>query len=209
MSHKNARVDFTDQLSATGERLETVASRIELDANVTEAMKIKQDEHAELVNVTANNAAISKPLVLAINRRNKFYVSAFHKATLKAGLSAEDKVHELVAETFTLKFEKRKASVEWWHGQSGHESAGCTHRVGGPLVSVGCESGPSLGARTRTWAEGNVRPRPLVKQQAVRERERDRETDRQRQTETDRDRQRQTETDRDRQRQTETDRDRL
>ena len=116
MSQKNARVEFTDQLSATGEGLEAVASGIaELDANVAEAMKIKQDEHAELVNVTANNAAISKLLVLAINRRNKFYVPALHKATLKAGLSAKDRVHEPVAGTFTLKFEKRKASMEWWH----------------------------------------------------------------------------------------------
>ena len=36
-----------------------------------------------------------------------------------------------------------------------------THRVWS-TVSVGCEPRPSIGARTRTRAEVNVRPRPLV-----------------------------------------------
>ena len=42
--------------------------------------------------------------------------------------------------------------MRWLSGQSGHQST----------KSLGCEPGPSTGARTRTRAEVNVRPRPLV-----------------------------------------------
>ena len=68
-SHKNALVGFTDPLNAAGERVDDVASAItELDVTVAKAMKIKQDEPAELVNVTTIDAAISKLPGLTINR---------------------------------------------------------------------------------------------------------------------------------------------
>ena len=35
------------------------------------------------------------------------------------------------------------------------------HTECGPVVSIGCKPGPSTSARTRTWAEVNVRPQPL------------------------------------------------
>ena len=79
-SHKNALVDFTSQLNAAGERLDDVASAIiELDVNVAKATKIKQDEHAVLVNVTTNNATISKLLGLTINRRKVLCACISHR----------------------------------------------------------------------------------------------------------------------------------
>jgi hypothetical protein len=134
-SHKSGIADFSEQLDATGERLDAVSKSIaELDASVAKATKIRQDEHAEFVTVTANNAATSKLLGLAINRLNKFYAPALHKAAPKVELSAEDRVYvnmggeittaaptgiagtdvprvqllqEPVAEPFTSKFEKK------------------------------------------------------------------------------------------------------
>ena len=53
--------------------------------------------------------------------------------------------------------------MRWAHGQSGHESTDDTLSVS--LLSVGGKPGPSTGARTRTWADVNVRPRPLVCEQ--------------------------------------------
>merc|ERR1712064_73905 len=72
-SHKSAISDFTEQLSGTEERLDTVTKSVaELDASVAKSTKIRQDEHSEFVTVSANNAATSK-LLIAINRLNKFY----------------------------------------------------------------------------------------------------------------------------------------
>ena len=50
--------------------------------------------------------------------------------------------------------------VRWVHGQGGHESTDCNECVSS--VSMGCVLGPSIGARTITWAEVNARRRPLV-----------------------------------------------
>ena len=106
----------------------------ELDASVTKSTKIRQDEHSEFVTVTANNAATSKLLGIAINRLNKFYAPALHNAAPKAELSGELRIYvnmggeittaaptgiagtdvsrvqlfqEPVAEPFTSKFEKK------------------------------------------------------------------------------------------------------
>jgi len=122
-------------LDATGERLDAVSKSIaELDASVAKATKIRQDEHSEFVTVTANNAATSKLLGIAINRLNKFYAPALHKAAPKVELSGQDRIYvnlggevttaaptgiagtdvervqllqEPVAEPFTSKFEKK------------------------------------------------------------------------------------------------------
>jgi len=134
-SHKSAISDFTEQLSGTEERLDAVTKSVaELDASVAKSTKIRQDEHSEFVTVTANNAATSKLLGIAINRLNKFYAPALHKAAPKAELSGEDRIYvnmggeittaaptgiagtdvsrvqllqEPVAEPFTSKFEKK------------------------------------------------------------------------------------------------------
>jgi len=134
-SHKSDISDFAEQLSATRERLDAVSKSIaELDTSVAKATKIRQDEHSEFVTVTANNAATSKLLGIAINRLNKFYAPALHKAAPKVELSGEDRIYvnmggeittaaptgiagtdvarlqllqEPVAEPFTSKFEKK------------------------------------------------------------------------------------------------------
>ena len=51
--------------------------------------------------------------------------------------------------------------VHQQHGHNGHESTDLTHLMWS-IASVGCEPGPSTSARTRTWAEVNVRPRPSL-----------------------------------------------
>jgi len=134
-NHQSALSDFNDQLSATGERLEAVAKSIsELDASVAKATTIRQDEHAEFLTVTANNAATSQLLGIAVNRLNKFYNPKLYKAPAKVELKSEDRVYvnlggsittaaptgiagtdvsrvqllqEPVAEPFTSKFEKK------------------------------------------------------------------------------------------------------
>ena len=56
-SHQSTIADFTEQFTATEERLSTVAkSIVELDASVAMATKIRQDEHSEFVRVTVNNS---------------------------------------------------------------------------------------------------------------------------------------------------------
>ena len=52
------------------------------------------------------------------------------------------------------------ALVRWRRGQGGHESTDSYREWS--TVSVGGKPGPSTCARTRTRAEVNVRPRPLV-----------------------------------------------
>ena len=85
--HKSGSSDFTEPLSGIEERLDNVTKSVdELDASV-ESTNIRQHEHSEFVAVTANNAATSKLLVLAIDRL--FYAPAFHKAAPKAELSGE------------------------------------------------------------------------------------------------------------------------
>ena len=42
------------------------------------------------------------------------------------------------------------------------------HTECGPVVSMGCEPGPSMGTWTRTWAKMNVRPQSLVWKQTGR-----------------------------------------
>merc|ERR1712227_166777 len=134
-SHKSAISDFAEQLSGTEERLDAVTKSVaELDASVAKSTKIRQDEHSESVTVSANNAATSKLLGIAINRLNKFYAPALHNAAPKAELSGEDRIYvnmggeittaaptgiagtdvsrvqllqEPVAEPFTSKFEKK------------------------------------------------------------------------------------------------------
>ena len=51
--------------------------------------------------------------------------------------------------------------MRWLHGQSGHGEHGPLRVCS--LVPVGCEPGPSIGARARTRAKVNVRLRPLAR----------------------------------------------
>ena len=63
-----------DQLSNTADRIAVVKkSTAELDDSVAKAPEIRQKQHAEFVTLTANNAAATELLKLAINRLNKFY----------------------------------------------------------------------------------------------------------------------------------------
>ena len=45
----------------------------ELDDSVGKATEMRRNQHAELVTLTANNAAATELLKLAVNRLNKFY----------------------------------------------------------------------------------------------------------------------------------------
>merc|ERR1712136_436780 len=92
--HKDTVEDLEEQLSNTDERIEVVQKSIsELDASVAKATAIRQTQHSEFVTLTANNAAATQLLKLAINRLNKFYAPKLHKAAPKAELSADDHIY--------------------------------------------------------------------------------------------------------------------
>jgi len=92
--HKDAIQEYQDQLSNTADRIAVVQKSIaELDDSVAKATEIRQKQHAEFVTLTANNAAATELLKLAINRLNKFYAPKLHKAAPKAELSADDHIY--------------------------------------------------------------------------------------------------------------------
>jgi len=92
--HKDAIQEYQDQLSNTADRIAVVQKSIaELDDSVAKATEIRQKQHAEFVTLTANNAAATELLKLAINRLNKFYAPKLHKAAPKAELSADDRIY--------------------------------------------------------------------------------------------------------------------
>jgi len=92
--HKDTIEDYEEQLSNTETRIAAVQKSVsELDASVAKATEIRQKQHSEFVTLTANNAAATQLLKLAINRLNKFYAPKLHKAAPKAELSADDRVY--------------------------------------------------------------------------------------------------------------------
>merc|ERR1712136_291094 len=92
--HKDALEDYQEQLSNTETRIAAVQKSIsELDDSVAKATEIRQKQHSEFVTLTANNAAATELLKLAINRLNKFYAPKLHKAAPKAELSADDRTY--------------------------------------------------------------------------------------------------------------------
>merc|ERR1719323_2737957 len=92
--HKDTKEDYEEQLSNTETRIAAVQKSIsELDASVAKATEIRQKQHSEFVTLTANNAAATQLLKLAINRLNKFYAPKLHKAAPKAELSADDRIY--------------------------------------------------------------------------------------------------------------------
>merc|ERR1712135_95438 len=92
--HKDTVEDLEEQLSNTDERIAVVQKSIsELDASVAKATAIRQTQHSEFVTLTANNAAATQLLKLAVNRLNKFYAPKLHKAAPKAELSADDRIY--------------------------------------------------------------------------------------------------------------------
>merc|ERR1719434_220613 len=92
--HKDTIEDLEEQLSNTDDRIAVVQKSIsELDASVAKATAIRQKQHSEFVTLTANNAAATQLLKLAINRLNKFYAPKLHKAAPKAELSADDRTY--------------------------------------------------------------------------------------------------------------------
>merc|ERR1712136_271492 len=106
--HKDTIEDYEEQLSNTETRIAAVQKSIsELDASVAKATEIRQKQHSEFVTLTANNAAATQLLKLAINRLNKFYAPKLLKPAPKA-----DRVQLLqvgpVAEPFTSKLEKNE-----------------------------------------------------------------------------------------------------
>ena len=65
--HTETIEDYKEQLSNTETRIEAVRKSIsELDDSVAKATEIRQ--HSEFVTLTANNAAATQLLKLAINR---------------------------------------------------------------------------------------------------------------------------------------------
>ena len=89
--HKRVSSDFTEQLSGTEERLDNVTKSVaELDAGVAKSTKIRQHEHSEFVAVTANNAATSKLLGLAVNPSVQVLCACTAQTAPKAELSGEE-----------------------------------------------------------------------------------------------------------------------
>ena len=67
--HKDAILEFQEQLSNTDDRIAVVQQSLaELDDSVGKATEIRRNQHAEF-----NNAAATELLKLAVNRLNKFY----------------------------------------------------------------------------------------------------------------------------------------
>merc|ERR1712136_673443 len=94
VGHKDAIQEFQEQLSNTDDRIAVVQKSIaELDDSVTKATEIRRNQHAEFVTLTANNAAATELLKLAVNRLNKFYAPKLHKAAPKAELSSDDRIY--------------------------------------------------------------------------------------------------------------------
>merc|ERR1712107_91352 len=92
VGHKDAIQEFQEQLSNTDDRIAVVQKSIaELDDSVTWATEIRRNQHAEFVTLTANNAAATELLKLAVNRLNKFYAPKLHKAAPRAELSSDDR----------------------------------------------------------------------------------------------------------------------
>ena len=72
--HKDAIQEFQEQLSNTDDRIAVMQQSIaELDDSVAKATEIRRNQHAEFVTLTANSAAATELLKLAVNRLNKFY----------------------------------------------------------------------------------------------------------------------------------------
>ena len=140
-SHKNAMSHFSKQLCGAGTPGHRDEARRSVNASVALSTKSRQDGHSEFVTVTANNAATSKLLQMAINRLDKFYELALLKAAPKVDLSGQDRIfvnrggeittaapagiagtdvervqllQEPVAETITSKFEK--STDRWCRG---------------------------------------------------------------------------------------------
>jgi len=106
--HRGTIEGYEEQLTNTATRIAAVHKSIsELDASVAKATEIRQTQHSDFVTLTANNAAATQLLKLAVNRLNKFYAPKLHKAAPKA-----DRVQLLqvgpVAEPFTSKLEKNE-----------------------------------------------------------------------------------------------------
>merc|ERR1711916_205586 len=94
VGHKDAIQEFQEQLSNTDDRIAVVQKSIsELDDSVAKATEIRQKQHSEFVTLTANNAAATELLKLAVNRLNKFYAPKLHKAAPKAELSSDDRIY--------------------------------------------------------------------------------------------------------------------
>jgi len=92
--HKDVLEDYEEQLSNTETRIAAVQKSIsELDDSVAKATELRQKQRSEFVTLTANNAAATELLKLAINRLNKFYAPKLHKAAPKAELSADDRTY--------------------------------------------------------------------------------------------------------------------
>ena len=67
--HKDATQEFHEQLSNTDVRIAIVQKSIaELDDSVAKATEIRRKQHAEFVTLTANNAAATELLKLAVKQ---------------------------------------------------------------------------------------------------------------------------------------------
>ena len=94
-NHQSDLTDFNDCLSATVERVKAGSKRAEeLDACVAKAARIRQDEHADLLRVTASNAGNSQVPVIAVNR---FTAVTRLLPPITAELASEDPVKEYKA----------------------------------------------------------------------------------------------------------------
>ena len=67
VGHKDAILEFQEQLSNTDDRIAIVQKSIaELDDSVPKATEMRRNQHAEFVTLTANNVAATKCLKLAV-----------------------------------------------------------------------------------------------------------------------------------------------
>ena len=89
--HKRVSSNLTEPLRGTEERLDNVAKSVaELDAGVAKSTKIRQHEHSEFVAVTANSAATSKLLGLAVNPSVQVLCACTAQTAPKAELSGDE-----------------------------------------------------------------------------------------------------------------------
>lgn len=82
-----------ETISTLTEELDALAKAItQLDRDVAEATRLRQDEHAENTDTVAANTAAKELIGMAKNRMAKFYSPKLYKAPPKRELSREERI---------------------------------------------------------------------------------------------------------------------
>merc|ERR1719258_809328 len=85
--------DTKESIASAAEDIEALTTSIKaLDKAVAEATAQRKEEHADFVNLMAQDGAAKEVLQFAKNRLNKFYNPKLYKAPPKRELSKEDRI---------------------------------------------------------------------------------------------------------------------